>query len=186
MYAEKTCSFKCESFREAEAWVENMNQRREFFLKVKVVEEEGDGNAGVSLVNKAKEPEKLSSLRTETSNGIRHAGWLKKKSPSRFRGWQDRYCLIREGRLFYFKKREEDLDHCAGSIDIMEADSYCIIGNQSFAELQNTDAEDTTVFRIVSSLVHICFRSLPNKSHPLPFPVPCRAGISLSYHGVAC
>ena len=25
-----------------------------------------------------------------------------------------------ENRLFYFKKREEDLDHCAGSIDIME------------------------------------------------------------------
>ena len=75
-----------------------MNKRREFFLKVKVVEEEAGESKETALTSNDGNAQKKSSFRTDTSTGIRHSGWLKKKSPSRFRGWQERFCLIRGGR----------------------------------------------------------------------------------------
>lgn len=52
-----------------------------------------------------------------------HQGFLKKKSPSRFRGWQDRFFRLYEGEIRYYKtepKDLNDLDAYAGNFLVAE------------------------------------------------------------------
>eukprot|EP00948_MAST-09A_sp_MAST-9A-sp1_P002679 g2679.t1 len=75
-----------------------------------------------------KRPRKLADLHKD-----RMSGWISKQSPSRFRGWQERYCVIKDGKFIYFKSKGHNgiPSNYAGSVDLTNVISYGIVDNSS-------------------------------------------------------
>ena len=95
-------SLKAKDLDEAEAWVDNLLARRTLFKS----NPSKTSNYGTSDANGPSGR----SIRTNTGTqgGIMLEGYLSKKSPARFRGWQPRYFILGNGLLRYYKTKPED------------------------------------------------------------------------------
>ena len=118
-------SLKAKDLDEAEEWVENLIGRKQLFLQNR---ENGVGTTSMNTGAGARSER----ANTGTKGGILLEGYLSKKSPSRFRGWQPRYFILGNGLIRYYKTKptDENIDsdmqgsvHVAGLLSVLNVPS---------------------------------------------------------------
>lgn len=68
-------------------------------------------NVKPSMAKEIKRP--MSSFVRKTLETLE--GWLKKKSPHIYQGWQTRYCKLQDRKFYYYKQK--DLENPMGVLD---------------------------------------------------------------------
>tara|TARA_B100000795_G_scaffold268800_1_gene256558 strand:- start:1167 stop:3251 length:2085 start_codon:yes stop_codon:yes gene_type:complete len=116
-FGDETVALKAKDLDEAETWVENLTARRKLFqgtLSSTIGNDNDDG--------------RVQRANTGITGGIILEGYLDKKSPSRFRGFQARYFILGDGLVRYYKTKPEDSEidsemqgalHVAGLISVL-------------------------------------------------------------------
>jgi hypothetical protein len=130
-FEEDLVQLKAEDLDEAETWVENLLARRKLFsdnpARNSQIDEESGGSSGGG--DSGSNNSSRGKGNTGTMGGIILEGYLSKKSPQRFRGWQPRYFILGMGLLRYYKtkpQQDSELDsrmlgavHVAGLLSVL-------------------------------------------------------------------
>jgi len=110
-FKDNTVSLKAKDLDEAESWVENLIARKELFQNERSGSRSGDNNSNEINADGSR----VKRANTGLQGGILLEGYLSKKSPSRFVGFQERYFILGNGLLRYYKIKPDDNED--GSID---------------------------------------------------------------------
>ena len=110
---------KAENVTAAQVWIKAIETRRQHYFD----KDDMYDSPGTKL---------LSSKKMDT--WASRNGWLQKKSPSRIKGWQDRYFKLVRSSLYYFKSAavaEHDASDYLGEIVITDDSTFVIKGKEA-------------------------------------------------------
>ena len=115
---EREFCLKLKNASAAQTWVKAIESRRQHYFEK---DDMYDSPSTKAIVLKG------------TSAWVSRDGWLQKKSPSRIKGWQDRYFKLVKGSLYYFKNAaaaQGDASDYLGEIVITEDSSFVVKGTE--------------------------------------------------------
>ena len=119
-FDDHTVSLSAKDDEEADAWVKNILIRQKLYASLPQYQNILNSAAGAPSEDR---PRTNSMQSIVADNAKLFQGMLKKRSPSRFRGWQDRYFRLYEGEVRYYKnepKALNELDSFAGHFVVSE------------------------------------------------------------------